>query len=109
MAQRKIPRAALRLRARLPRHTLSQANPPDWRTEYFYEHPTLKDIHFIPASQALVRQDWKYFYWPDYELEQLFNLKADTSEENDLATNPKYASQLDTMRQRFNQLKAVAQ
>ena len=35
------------------------ANKPPWRTEFFYEHAMLQSKDFIPASQALVRKDWK--------------------------------------------------
>lgn len=79
-----------------------------WRTEFFYEHPTLRDADFIPASQALVRKDFKYFYWPEDDVEQLFDLKADPIEEVDLAGNPKYTKKLSEMRKRFNELKEAA-
>jgi arylsulfatase A-like enzyme len=79
-----------------------------WRKEFFYEHPTLRDADFIPASEALVRKDWKYFYWPEQGIEQLFDLKADPREENDLAGNPEQAERLAEMRARFQQLKIAA-
>jgi arylsulfatase A-like enzyme len=60
----------------------------DWRTEFFYEHPTLKDKDFIPASEALVRKDWKFFFWPEQGIEQLFHIAEDPFEENDLAADP---------------------
>ena len=81
---------------------------PEWRTEFFYEHPTLRNVDFIPASEALVRKDWKYFYWPDFEREQLFHLKTDPVEENDLASDPDYQEKLAEMRARFHELKAEA-
>ena len=81
---------------------------PDWRSEFFYEHPMLKSSDFIPASEALVRKDWKYFYWPEFDREQLFNLEDDPNEENDLAADPVAAEQLKTMRERFAELKAKA-
>ena len=62
----------------------------------------------IPASQALVRKDWKYFYWPDYKLEQLFHVAADPLEENDLAQDPAQAERLVEMRTRLAQLKSTA-
>lgn len=34
-----------------------------WRTEFFYEHPMHSNPSYIPASEALVRKDYKYFYW----------------------------------------------
>ena len=84
------------------------AKKPGWRTEFFYEHPTCSSIDFIPSSEALVRKDWKYIYWPDYKLEQLFNLNADPIEENDLVADPAQKKRLAEMRSRFNKLKAAA-
>lgn len=82
---------------------------PAWRSEFFYEHPVLKNKDFIPASEALVRKKWKYFYWPDFDTEQLFDLENDPREENDLASDPAFEKQLTVMRQRFAELKAAAQ
>lgn len=82
--------------------------PPAWRTEFFYEHAVIRSKDFIPASEALIRKDWRYFYWPDFNYEQLFDRRVDPFEENDLARDPKYAAQLNEMRKRFQQLKAAA-
>ena len=84
------------------------AEKPDWRTEFFYEHPMLKSTDFIPASEALVRKKWKYFYWPEFDREQLFDLSNDPIEENDLASEPAFKQQLTEMRKRFAELKAEA-
>ncbi|MGE9267680.1 MAG: sulfatase family protein [Verrucomicrobiales bacterium] len=83
--------------------------PSDWRKEFFYEHPIIRDVDFIPASQALVRGDWKYFYWPDHEVEQLFDLRNDPREENDLAGKKEHAAKLAEMRQRFQELRTAAE
>ena len=79
-----------------------------WRNEYFYEHATIKNTNFIPSSEALVRKDWKYFYWPDFKTEQLFDLRADPMEERDLSADPAQAARLVEMRRRFAELKAAA-
>ena len=81
---------------------------PEWRTDFFYEHPTIRSIDFIPSSEALVTDKYKYFYWPDFEKEQLFNLELDPHEEDDLVADAKYSAKLDQMRQRFKELKAQA-
>jgi arylsulfatase len=83
-------------------------NKPAWRTEFFYEHAIIRNTNFIPASEALVRKDWKYFYWPDFKTEQLFDLRADPNEENDLVAQPAQAARLAEMRRRFAELKTEA-
>ncbi|MGB7325411.1 MAG: sulfatase [Rubripirellula sp.] len=86
---------------------LSDENPT-WRDEFFYEHPMLMSTNFIPQSEALVRKNWKYFYWAEFDREQLFDLKNDPIEEHDLAANPAHAEKLAEMRSRFVELKAAA-
>ena len=90
-----------------PLHLESSA-PTDWRTEFFYEHPTIKDTSFIPSSQALVRPAEKYLFWPDFDHEQLFDLAADPYELDDLAADPSRSSKLIELRQRFATLRAAA-
>jgi arylsulfatase A-like enzyme len=84
------------------------AQKPAWRTEFFYEHAIIKSTNFIPSSEALVRKDWKYFYWPDFQHEQLFDLNADPREENDLVAAPAQQERLAEMRRRFAELKSAA-
>jgi arylsulfatase A-like enzyme len=79
-----------------------------WRTEFFYEHATIRNTRFIPASEALVRKDLKYFYWPDFGHEQLFDLAQDPREDTDRFNDPAYAAPRKQMRARFAELKAAA-
>ena len=79
-----------------------------WRTEFFYEHPTITNIERIPSSEALVRKDIKYVFWPDFGREQLFDLVKDPHETTDVIADPAYAVQLDELRERFATLKALA-
>ena len=58
---------------------------PGWRDEFFYEHPTITSRDRIPSSQGVIRRDWKYVYWPEFDHEQLFNLNDDEEELRNLA------------------------
>ena len=80
-----------------------------WRTEFFYEHPSIDDKEWwIPTSEALVRKNYKYISWPGHNTEQLFDLINDPLEENDIAYNTDYQDVLREMRDRFLILKEEA-
>lgn len=81
---------------------------PRWRQDFFYEHATIRSKEFIPASQAWVSKDWKYFYWPEYGHEQLFHVRKDPFEEHDLSSDPGQTGRLRKIRLRFDQLKREA-
>lgn len=76
-------------------------NSPDWREEFFYEHPTITYKSRIPSSEAVVKLDKKYIYWPEYEYEQLFDLKKDPTEKKNLIHHFDYSEELKLMRQKL--------
>ncbi|KAL7574675.1 hypothetical protein ACA910_003019 [Epithemia clementina (nom. ined.)] len=97
-----------------------------WRQDFFYEwnqgNPLDAAGHKaksrnVPAVFALIRKDYKYFYWPETGYEQLFRIENDPYEECDLLNNTdvvaattqttKFALQL--MRARYQFSKAWAQ
>ena len=84
------------------------AEAPAWRDEFFYEHPIVNNRDFIPASEAVVTRDWKYIMWPDWGVEQLFDLAHDPREERDLVADPASAQRLAAMRARLAELRATA-
>ncbi|MEN9635170.1 MAG: hypothetical protein RL077_3574 [Verrucomicrobiota bacterium] len=84
------------------------APAPTWRTDFFYEHATIRNINFIPSSQALVRKDLKYLYWPDFKHEELFDLRTDRTETNNLAAAPAQRATLTALRARFAELRDAA-
>ena len=79
-----------------------------WRTEFYYEHPTITSKDRIPSSQAVVSRAAKYVRYPEHDYEQLFDLKSDPGEVNDLAKDPAHAKLLDAMKSKFELLKVEA-
>jgi arylsulfatase A-like enzyme len=77
--------------------------PPRWRDEFFYGHPTITSRDRIPASQGVIRRDRKYVYWPEFDYEQLFDLKTDPDEIRNLAGVPAQADDLGRMRRALEQ------
>ena len=82
--------------------------PRDWRTEFFYEHAIIRSKDFIPASEALVRKDLKYIHWPDFDHEELFDLRSDPFEERNLAESAEHAAAMKDYRARFAALRSIA-
>jgi len=79
----------------------------EWRKDFFYEH-LCSQFKTIPKSEGLVGQRWKYMRYfeqkPVYE--QLYDLKKDSFEVQNLAKNKKYRGILASMRKRCNELAA---
>lgn len=64
-----------------------EASPPEWRKEFYYQHPTITSRERIPASEGVIRRETKYVLYPEWEYEQLFDLQADPQELQNLAEN----------------------
>ncbi|MFZ4629023.1 MAG: sulfatase [Blastocatellia bacterium] len=82
--------------------------PRDWRTQYFYEHATIRNTDFIPSSTALVRRDIKYIYWPNFQYEELFDLRRDPHETCNLIKDQSYAHRLAVLRREYDRLQMEA-
>jgi arylsulfatase A-like enzyme len=88
---------------------LNGATPAFWRTDFFYEH------HFsgaaaIPAIEGVRTKDWAYMRWTDAKpiVEELYDLRSDPLEVNDLVHNSASAPQLEALRTRWAMLKDKA-
>lgn len=65
----------------------------DWRTHFLCEH--LYDIPYIPKSEGVRTENWKYFRYLDHpETEALYHLKNDPLEQENLAEKTAYQTQL---------------
>ena len=78
------------------------ATPPAWRDEFFYEHPTITSKDRIPSSQGVMRKDWKYIEWPEFDYQQLFDLREDPGEIRNLAGEPAHAGRRMEMRKELD-------
>lgn len=75
-----------------------------WRDEFIHEHGTISDRERIPSSQTLVRKDFKFTVWPEWNHEELFDLRNDPLEQENQVKNREYAATLASMRQRHAEL-----
>jgi arylsulfatase A-like enzyme len=79
-----------------------------WRTEFFYEH------HYkhrrIPPTEAVRTNHWKYIRYLETQplYEELYDLRKDPSETNNLSTLSEYQPQLLEMRTKWTQLREQA-
>jgi len=90
-----------------------------WRQDFFYEwnQGDNNGIHghgryqTLPSVFALIRKDYKYFYWPQLKYEQLFCVENDPYEESDILNSTMQTTQraLHMTRARFSFLKSWAQ
>jgi arylsulfatase A-like enzyme len=75
--------------------------PPSWRTEFFYEHAFTNN--WIPRTEGIRDTRWKYFRYVDIQpnFEELYDLSTDPQETTNLARNPKFARELQRLRNRW--------
>ena len=80
----------------------------DWRKEFFYEHGVIKAQDVIPASEAVVRKTEKLIRWPNYDIEEYFDLASDPLEEHTAIGEARYSERIAALRERMVQLQREA-
>jgi arylsulfatase A-like enzyme len=79
--------------------------PPDWRTDFFYEH--LFDRRNIPKSEGVRTDRYTYVRWFEQQpvVEELYDHAADFDQVKNLVADPGHADVLAKLRQRTTELR----
>tara|TARA_R110002050_G_scaffold147761_1_gene273830 strand:- start:2736 stop:4127 length:1392 start_codon:yes stop_codon:yes gene_type:complete len=83
-------------------------NATSWRESFYYEHMVPLDI--IPKSQGYRNQQYKYLVYPESNpiYEELYDLKNDPAELNNLALDKHKKEILNTIRKQFKKAQFAA-
>ena len=97
----KVPRE---MQGRSLRELIHGKRPRNWRTEFFYEHHTLPEK--IPMIEGVRGERWKYVRWLQTNpvFEELFDLKNDPGEKQNLAGQSQHARELRHWQRRWTAL-----
>jgi arylsulfatase A-like enzyme len=84
---------------------LVRGEPCNWRTAWYYEH--LFEHPKIPRNEGVRMENFKYIRYLDTKpvYEELYDLRQDPFEENNLASVPEQAERLNELRQLCEKLK----
>jgi N-acetylglucosamine-6-sulfatase len=84
---------------------LAQARDVPWRTEFLYEYYWERNYPQTPTVFALRGGQYKFIrYYGVWDIDELFDLKADPLETNNLAYKPEFAAVAKTMSSRMFEL-----
>ncbi|MGB2906691.1 MAG: sulfatase [Candidatus Aminicenantaceae bacterium] len=87
---------------------LIRGSQADWReailTEHLWDHPD------IPQSEAIRSKNWKYIRYPQHpEFEELYDLRSDSIERNNLAFDKRCSETIEKLREHCDRLILKAQ
>ncbi|MBN8859963.1 MAG: sulfatase [Sphingobacteriales bacterium] len=73
------------------------------RNDFFYQHYFLGGPR-IPKVEGVVTKDFKYMNYIEHSYEELYDVRHDPHETTNLAGDPKYKTELNTLRRRYKEL-----
>lgn len=84
---------------------LMAGKKPAWREDWYYEYDR-ENPYLTPTVRGVRTKRWKYVEYPDInDTAELYDLKSDPGEMNNLISDPKHASVLADMKKRLARLK----
>jgi len=89
---------------------LVQGKPVDWRKSWLYEYNYEKQFPYTPNVRGVRTDTWKYVHYPhgdggpDRHLAELYNLKDDPGELNNLIDDPRYAFVVQQLQKELDRL-----
>jgi arylsulfatase A-like enzyme len=93
--------------------SLFDEEPGQWREDFLYEHlfNPPPEVVYIPRSEGVVSADYKYLKYIDFDpvFEELYDLRRDPYETDNLISDPEAKDMLDSLRNRYSELKKIYQ
>ncbi|MFG0290985.1 MAG: sulfatase [Rhodopirellula sp. JB044] len=89
---------------------LEGKTPEDWRDSLYYHYYEYPAVHSVRRHEGVFDGRWKLIRYygrnvPNKEEWELFDLKNDPSEMNNVASNPEYASRIATLKKELSRLR----
>lgn len=91
-----------------PLYSTRRTAVKQWRQKFFYEHGTISNKNRIPSSVAVVDRQYKFTLWPEWDYEELYDLKADPLEQVNLVKSEKHQSLVAKYREQLETMRAAA-
>ena len=83
---------------------LKGENPMDWRRSIYYHYYEYPSVHMVPRHNGIRSNRFKLMHFYQFDEWELYDLKSDPDEYNNLYNNPEYQALVKRMKNQLNQL-----